>query len=737
MTANKRTFEVDRLLTRDLLLRSEDNTAPPANLVIMTNGTGGTYLRDLFPSTPTTGFNRITLTDTNQVFDANLPFNNLNIKQGLGILITKQNINNQDYLTFQVSNSSPSSFNGIQTPSGVVYASSNSSLLNLISYDGVYAKASSNSLYIGGTPNFGIITLSSINGVQSLYPTTNTSSITIQGGFGISLNKTGPASYSIANAANSYSLNEIGVVGQSTLYFRNPYNKIILNQKGATQLAVTSTTITIGSNAFSKIVTPTGEQYEASSNNYALFLAPGYGINYARINSSLQISANPTFNIISTPVGSIYPSNNVSSNVLILNRGYGIDYFVSSQSLTIKLASTFISQISTECGVISATSDSIANFRQGKSIVFSTSSDNMLYINSKDFNRVNIINGTNGLITTSLFATLKNKTFSFIQGPSINLIGNTNNNTIEIQSISSILVSGPQYAFSYIQIYSTASYLGQNISLFEYTDTINAAPTGQSNLGFVPVSPVIMETHVSNKLIYIGVDETKLLYSTNLAISEISNVIDALNYDPSTNSISISSVNSNSLQTGSIDISSLTVNGTLVITSNSSLSTLITVTELSSNSITTDSLYVSSIGNNQISTPLITFNYISSQVGINIGSFQPEATLQVGGAILAQNFVSFSDSSLKNFKNQYEINQSDLESLKPWNFTWKADDVEDVGFAAEDVERILPSAVKRTSTGLRMVDYSRLSIISLAALRDTNNRLKSIESTLTSLLERI
>jgi len=124
-------------------------------------------------------------------------------------------------------------------------------------------------------------------------------------------------------------------------------------------------------------------------------------------------------------------------------------------------------------------------------------------------------------------------------------------------------------------------------------------------------------------------------------------------------------------------------------------------------------------------------------VGINIGSFQPEATLQVGGAILAQNFVSFSDSSLKNFKNQYEINQSDLESLKPWNFTWKADDVEDVGFAAEDVERILPSAVKRTSTGLRMVDYSRLSIISLAALRDTNNRLKSIESTLTSLLERI
>ena len=737
MTANKRTFEVDRFLTRELLLRNEDNTVPPANRVVMTDGTGGTYYGELYPSTPTTGFNRITLTDTNATFNADLPFNNLNIKQGAGILIAKQEIDCKEYLTFQVATSISNAFSGIQTPSGIVYASGQSSILNLISYNGIYARASSNSLYLSGTPNFGILSLSSSNGVQSLYPDNNTSSLTIQAGFGITLTKTGAASYSIANTANSYSLNEINVVGQSTLFFVNPYNKIILNQRGATQLNVTSTMLTIGSNSFANVILPSGEHFEASTNNYSLTLAPGYGINYRKINSSLQIATNPFFDIISTPVGSIYPDSNVSSNVLILKRGYGIDYVVSSKSLTIKLASTFVSQISTECGVITATADSIANFRQGKSIVFSTSSDNMLYINSKDYNRINIINGTNGLITTSLFATLKNKTFSFIQGPSINLIGNTNNNTIEIQAISSILVSGPQYAFSYIQIYSTASYLGQNISSFELTQTINAAPTGQSNLGFVPVSPVVMETNVANKLIYIGVDDSMLLYSTNLAIAELATVISALNYDPSTNSINISSIAYTNATTALIDISSLTVGGSLVITSATSLSSLIIASEVSTNYIETARLYVSSIGNNQISTPLITFNYISSQVGINIGSFQPQATLQVGGTILAQNFASFSDSSLKNFEKEYQINHTDLEALKPWNFTWKSDNTEDVGFAAEDVERILPSAVKRSPTGLRMVDYSRLSIISLAALRDTNNRLNSLESTLTSLMNRI
>ena len=93
MTANKRTFEVDRFLTRELLLRNSDNTYPSANQAVFTDGNGGTYLRPVNPIIPTTGFNQITLADTNSTFLANQPYNTLNIKQGKGVLISKQTIN--------------------------------------------------------------------------------------------------------------------------------------------------------------------------------------------------------------------------------------------------------------------------------------------------------------------------------------------------------------------------------------------------------------------------------------------------------------------------------------------------------------------------------------------------------------------------------------------------------------------------------------------------------------------
>jgi len=127
------------------------------------------------------------------------------------------------------------------------------------------------------------------------------------------------------------------------------------------------------------------------------------------------------------------------------------------------------------------------------------------------------------------------------------------------------------------------------------------------------------------------------------------------------------------------------------------------------------------------------FNYANSNVGINLGSNQPQTTLHVGGTILAENFASYSDSSLKDFKSPFELSIEDLEILKPWNFAWKSNEQMDVGFAAEDVEKILPSAVYRSPDGLRMVDYSRLSVVSMAALRDTNKRLTSIESTINSI----
>jgi hypothetical protein len=176
---------------------------------------------------------------------------------------------------------------------------------------------------------------------------------------------------------------------------------------------------------------------------------------------------------------------------------------------------------------------------------------------------------------------------------------------------------------------------------------------------------------------------------------------------------------------GSLIVGTTGINETPILISN----------ELSSFYLETATLFTSTIGT--ATNQLMQFDYVNSQIGINLQNISPQATLHVGGTVLAQSFASYSDSSLKNFISEYTIEANDLTALKPWNFKWLVDNQVDVGFAAEDVEKILPTAVKKTVDGLKMVDYGRLSVISIAALRETNNRLQVVESTLTSLLARL
>jgi hypothetical protein len=733
MTANKRTFEVDRFLTRELLLHRDDNTFPPANQVILTDGRGGTYFRDINPSTATTGFNRITLSDSGSTFNAPLPFNNLNIKQGLGVSIAKQTINGHEYLTFQMASPIPSTFCAVGTQNGILYADGASTILNLIGKGGIATSVSSNILCIDGSPGFAAIILSTPMGTVTMDPE-QSSTLTIQAGFGISLVKTTSGSFSMATTMSSYALNGIYVQGQTPVKFRQPNNIVQFVPAGGTYINVSSNQLTFGSNTFSRLVLPSGSTIESSTSNYSLLLCPGYGVNYLKVNSSLQIFINPSFNIISTPNGTIKANNNNILNTLSFVGGKGIEYEVSSQAITLKFASSIISFIETECGTISSNKGT-AYFRQGKGIVLSTSADNMLYINSKDYNRFNIIDGTTNLITTSIFATMQNKSISFIQGPGIQMIGNTNTNTVSFQAISSIYVSGPQYAFSYLQIYSTASYMGQDLTSFELTQTINSAPQGQSNLGFVPVSPVSMQTDVANKLVYVGLDISTLLQTTNEAIDNLTFVVSSLNYDPLNNSITLSSINLHTASTQTLDISSITVLGSLFVgTTGLNETPILITTVLSSFYLETATLFTSTIGT--ATNQLMQFDYVNSQIGINLQNIAPQATLHVDGTVLAQSFASYSDSSLKKFISEFRIHTNDLSTLKPWNFNWLADNQTDVGFAAEDVEKVLPSAVKKTVDGLKMVDYGRLSVVSIAALRDTNNRLQAVESTLTSLLSK-
>jgi hypothetical protein len=64
MNVNRKTLDIDSIVIRQLGIKNPDNTVPVENLAVLTDGNGGTYLRNINGNT-LQGFNRVFLPDTN------------------------------------------------------------------------------------------------------------------------------------------------------------------------------------------------------------------------------------------------------------------------------------------------------------------------------------------------------------------------------------------------------------------------------------------------------------------------------------------------------------------------------------------------------------------------------------------------------------------------------------------------------------------------------------------------
>jgi hypothetical protein len=736
MTANKRTFEVDRFLTRQLLLRNPDNTPPAANQGIFTDGQGGTYYAPLASSvqiSTTTGFNQIYLSDSNERIIADLSFNIIAFKEGPGIRFLKQG---QNTIVFETSLLVPSTFTTISTPNGVITTTSPSTILNIETNYGVNVSVSTNKLIFAGNAAFGQVQIVNPSTIQQINATPTISSIRFLPGFGISLGQTGSNGITIDNTFSTYALNQvsIGPGPTGTYQFLNRFNNLGLTGGGNLQInRAGPSSILFQTNSFSKISTPAGPIY-ASTTGESLNIKQGYGLQYTISSNSLQIdTALPSsFSYISTARGII--STPYSVNTLTLKQGYGIDYEIQDQNLTIKLASTFGSAIVTETFSTVATANSILNLRQGDGILYSTTTTGALLIQATDFNKVTAGNVSIYSYNTALPNPTLNKGFTLVGGPGTNITADSVLNTITITTFSSVQVTGPAFAFSDIKVFS--SCLNKYDPTTGYTsNTLRANPSTSAVLNMIGVQPMytVTDSTLSNNIIYVGMDTSSLLSSINSELFSLSTVLDSTLHNLVTPDLSISTLSARGISSLTIDASSFSVLGSVFMSSNPTIPSYLTVNQISSIFIESKGFRISTINDTPLSTPLAVFNYATSSIGFNIGSNQPQANLEVNGVILAQIYATYSDSSLKNFKSPLRIQENELEILKPWNFTWKADNFDDIGFAAEDVEKIAPSAVRRAANGLRIVDYGRLSVIAISALQETNKRLAAVESTLVTL----
>jgi len=216
---------------------------------------------------------------------------------------------------------------------------------------------------------------------------------------------------------------------------------------------------------------------------------------------------------------------------------------------------------------------------------------------------------------------------------------------------------------------------------------------------------------LKSSMFYIAIDKENL-FSQPISTLNVQEIV--------TNKLGVNKLDVNTVNANDIEVSSLRISTSVLMISMSTIKAdvgSINITNIESNS----------------SNPLIHFDYLNNRVGLCKNGKPPLATLDVSGTVLAKTYATYSDPTLKNFTGEFTILPEQLDELVPQYFDWKEDNSHDVGFSADHVERIIPEAVKIGPTGLKMVDYSRISIVTVASLRDSNKRIKALESTLQAL----
>ena len=88
-----------------------------------------------------------------------------------------------------------------------------------------------------------------------------------------------------------------------------------------------------------------------------------------------------------------------------------------------------------------------------------------------------------------------------------------------------------------------------------------------------------------------------------------------------------------------------------------------------------------------------------------------------------------SDETLKTFTSNIDINFDNLATIKKGFFYWKEDPdkILNLGVTAQSVEDLYPEIVT-TNMGFKSVDYSKLSVIALAAIDKLHERITELEN---------
>jgi hypothetical protein len=151
------------------------------------------------------------------------------------------------------------------------------------------------------------------------------------------------------------------------------------------------------------------------------------------------------------------------------------------------------------------------------------------------------------------------------------------------------------------------------------------------------------------------------------------------------------------------------------------------------------------IANSDTIAPLIAGDFLTGRVGI--GCSDPQYALHVIGDIAASGDIIgvgiitsgavTACSDLRYKKNIVPIKNSlsNILKMQGVNYNWKIEEFPkkqftntlQIGFIAQDIEKIVPEVVTTDSDGYKGIDYSRLSPILVEAIKEQQAMIKEIQ----------
>jgi hypothetical protein len=128
---------------------------------------------------------------------------------------------------------------------------------------------------------------------------------------------------------------------------------------------------------------------------------------------------------------------------------------------------------------------------------------------------------------------------------------------------------------------------------------------------------------------------------------------------------------------------------------------------------------------------------VTSTNRVGIGTTAPDQTLSVNGNASKTgggSWASFSDRRLKNIKSPFNTGLNAVMQLQPVRYEYRSDNAlglksegEHVGFAAQDVQKVIPEAVTANSSGYLMVDNDPIIWTMLNAIKEQQKEITELK----------